>query len=870
MSTKTSILIFYLRLAKNTQKILRLASWAVLSVVLIAGTILTFMNVFQCQPISAAWDVGLKPERCIPLLTEFICSAPVNVTTDLAIMALPIPVITSMRLPPRQKTILVMTFALGFFVTVVDVVRIYYLQQAIAFTPIGSSSDTAAMFGQIAGYSWNASLSLMWSAVEVNVGITCACIPTLKPLIIRVLPAILMDPSRCQAPGSQPGGDNTKPTSTDHSRSATANASRQGDATSSVLPSARPDADRLSGEISLREFLASMSPEGRATARGSRLASSSPRITSTASTTPGRSVYFGFVNVSKPKSMLRATAAESFRYCTVISVLFFLWGLSYGLLNTLNTVVADVARMTEAQTLGLTSIYFGGGYFFGPLVVAEWILRHDEHHRSKKREHGDPDSVGGFKATFIVGLLIYGTGTIMFWPGAVLNSYGGFMASSFVVGVGLAVLETAANPFLALCGPPEYADARLLVAQGVQGVGSVLSGLLANNVFFTRIETRAVDSTTLLDVQWTYLATTLLCVLLALYFFYMPLPEVTDRELDRLASRLSVDPNKRVLGGSLKTWCIALAVLTQWTYIAAQENMSIYFQALITAFSPSSLGGRNYRPPGFAISALDYLLIAHTSFAISRFAAGALAYLSVRHPRNPFIPTPRTMLAASVGSSALFVLIAVVMKPTENPTLIAIPIVLFFFAEGPVWPLTFSLALRGQGKQTKRAAAWLTMGGSGPAFWPFVSYAIMRAGGSVQTSFVVVVALNVVSLGYPLFLTLVRDAKRMVDPALEGYPKERRESGDEAGEISVDEMVAARRAEMARSPEKQRHSGSGLGVVDRVSKRFSEISGAGKRAKRGSQEVSLPWGGERDHDREGGGHLEPLETQILDTRILQD
>ncbi|KAK1833234.1 hypothetical protein QBC39DRAFT_370122 [Podospora conica] len=842
MATKSSILIFYLRLAKNTHKILRMASWIVLSIVLTAGTILTFMNIFQCHPIMSAWDIHVKSDRCISLLTEFICSAPVNVTTDLAIMALPIPVITSMRLPPRQKTILVITFALGFFITVVDVVRIYYLQQAITEVPVGASADPDAIYSQSDNFSWNASLSLMWSAVEVNVGITCACIPTLKPLIIRILPAMIVDPKgtrRTSAPvRSAPviSDSGTKPASSDNSQPDNT-ATTPVDLIMPAPPVASADPERQSAdELSLRGFLSGLDGgNDRANAYGARQnggpLSPRPRVQSTASTVSDRPFYFGFVNVKKPKSMIRTSALESFKYCTVVSILFFLWGISYGLLNTLNTVVAEVANMTEAQTLGLTSLYFGGGYFFGPLLVGEWLLRHDEHHRSRKRGLGEPQSVGGFKATFIIGLLIYGTGTIMFWPGAVLASYGGFMVSGLVVGFGLAVLETAANPFIVLCGPPEYADTRLLLAQGVQGIGSVLSGLLANNVFFSRIETRGVNSTvsstTLLDVQWTYLAITLFCVLLAFYFYYMPLPEVTDRELERLAARLPVDPHRRLFGKrlSLSGVAIALAVLSQWTYMAAQENMSIFFHDLLTAFAPlpsdssSSSPRSTYQPPGFPISVLNYLLVAHTAFAVSRFVAGALAYLSVTYPRNRFLPTPRTILSASVGFSALSVLAAVVMRPTKNPNLIAIPIISFFLFEGPIWPLVFSMGLRGQGARTKRAAAWLTMGGSGPAFWPFVGWAIVRGGGSIQTSFVVVVALMAVAGGYPLFLTFVGDARKMVDATLvEGEggggekpvhaPLERTRS--EGAEVTMDMIIESRRREAERRLNGEREGERGL------------------------------------------------------------
>jgi hypothetical protein len=56
-------------------------------------------------------------------------------------------VLTGTRLPQRQKIILVLTFSLGTFVTIVDVVWIYYLQQANAYAPTGSTGDSAALFG---------------------------------------------------------------------------------------------------------------------------------------------------------------------------------------------------------------------------------------------------------------------------------------------------------------------------------------------------------------------------------------------------------------------------------------------------------------------------------------------------------------------------------------------------------------------------------------------------------------------------------------------------------------------------------------------------------------------------------------------------
>ncbi|EAQ85777.1 hypothetical protein CHGG_07030 [Chaetomium globosum CBS 148.51] len=715
MATKTSILIFYLRLSKNTLKVLRLASWAVLGIVNVAGTILTFMNIFQCHPTDAAWDLSVKAARCIPLLTEFICSAPVNITTDLAILALPIPVLTGMRLPPRQKAILVMTFALGIFVTIVDVVRIYYLQRAIDHIPTTASTDPMASFGRSAGFSWNASLSLMWSAVEVNVGIICACIPTLKPLIIRILPAMLVDPDGTLRSSTRATGtsSSTSTSKDEHQRRGGASIGAMLASTGLAPPAPTlsltpPAADNdaptpasASDDISIRDFLSTTTPPIPTTSSSTTTPDLTRRSNSHRSSLHHHHHHHHaptFITLRRPENLLTTTPRESLRYNAFASILFFLWGFSYGLLNTLNGAVAVVAHISRAQVLSLTAVYFGGGYLLGPLVVGGWLLRHDEHHRTRRggdggnggdrerrrkrarrvsvrrrrgKRAGD-ESVGGFNATLMVGLLIYGAGTIMFWPGRWWARTVGSWRVLLVVGFGLAVLETAANPFLVLCGPPEYADARLLLAQGVQGVGSVLSGLLADRVFFVgRLEGPAgtVNSTTLIDVQWTYLSVTLLSVLLALLFYYMPLPEVSDAELAELASRSPVDPAQKSIGNiSLRTWTVGLAVFAQWCYVSAQENMSLFVEQLITSFTTNPSAAlaapeTSLDPStGLALSLPNYLLIAHTAFALSRFLAGFLclarAHLSQPHRPSPshllrYLPTPRTLLLLCTLTAAV-------------------------------------------------------------------------------------------------------------------------------------------------------------------------------------------------------------------------
>jgi len=197
MATKTSILLFYLKLSA-TERIFRWATLATLAVTNLAGVALTFLNTFQCKPITATFQTPIPAEaHCENIVTLYLSSAPVNIITDLGILFLPLPILTSMRLPKKQKVILIVTFCVFFFVAVIDVIRIAYLQDAATARLValqdGGEDDSGTGQRNDTDVSWYASLSYMWSAVEVNVGIMCGCVPGLKPLVSRFIPNMLRD-----------------------------------------------------------------------------------------------------------------------------------------------------------------------------------------------------------------------------------------------------------------------------------------------------------------------------------------------------------------------------------------------------------------------------------------------------------------------------------------------------------------------------------------------------------------------------------------------------------------------------------------------------------------------------------------------------
>jgi hypothetical protein len=236
----------------------------------------------------------------------------------------------------------------------------------------------------------------MLSAVEVNMTIICACVPSMKPLATRLRLILAQPPDK-----AQPSGDSAKePPSQDENRRNAPTEQRTAEMMDILT-------HRTTSEAEIQEADETDPNE----ARGSMT----------------------FVNLlqTKPANMLKLDHRESFAPNALISTIFFLWGFAYAPLNVLNRRFATVTDLSHAQSLGLHAA-FDGGYLLGPLLVGRLVLKRF-----------------GCAATFITGLYIYACGTLLFWPAGVLGSIPVFLVSNLVVGFGLGVLETTANMFVA-------------------------------------------------------------------------------------------------------------------------------------------------------------------------------------------------------------------------------------------------------------------------------------------------------------------------------------------------------------------------------------------------------------------------------------
>lgn len=569
----------------------------------------------------------------------------------------------------------------------------------------------------------------MWSVVEINIGIMCACVPALKPLVKRFLPKWVLDQTSVDRTNS--GTSNDVAISTNR----TAPTRHRGLPSPPLSPTTtKPppvlggadDAD--GGPIGMMDFLTT--PDMNEMTDMFR----SPTYATTTRARRGSAAYFDFVDLHTRKNITLRTNDESVYPVAMVTILFFIWGFAYGLLDTLNSQFQVVAHMTDGQTVGQHSAYYLG-YFIAPLTVGRIVFRK-----------------WGFKACYTVGLIVYACGTLVFWPSAVLTSFPAFLISNFIVGMGLSTLELSANPFIALCGPPEYAEARLSMSQGIQAIGTIVSPLLAKKVLFRA----SADS--LIDVQWAYLGISFFTIMLAVAFFYVPLPEATDDELERATARMPI-PHDATVGSSKVrvVWVsLALGVFSMFCYVGGQEETSTSFAEYLARVAPS-------------LDIASFQAIEHTGFATSRLMA-AFCCIWIK---------PRFLLIFLYAGVIAFA--AAAMSGGTGGKWVAIVVMGKFF-EGPLFPIIYAQSLRGLGRHTKDAAVLLTAAIGGGGVWPPIMFAVVQSR-NLPYAYCVVVAAYVAGAVFPIWLNGLSAARTIADPVRDEQSrreseieKERRES----------------------------------------------------------------------------------------------
>ena len=205
---------------------------------------------------------------------------------------------------------------------------------------------------------------------------------------------------------------------------------------------------------------------------------------------------------------------------SIIGALFFI----FGFVTWLNGILIPYLKIA-CELSNFQALFVAFAFYISYTVMAlpsSWVLKKT-----------------GFKNGMMVGLLVMAVGTMMFVPAALTRTYGLFLVGLFIMGTGLALLQTAVNPYIVIIGPRESAAKRI----SIMGICNKVAGAIAplilayfilndGDVFVEKLKTLdAIQKTVALNslaerVILPYLFMTGILVLLGLMVRFTPLPDV--------------------------------------------------------------------------------------------------------------------------------------------------------------------------------------------------------------------------------------------------------------------------------------------------------------------------------------------------------
>ncbi|MBI9060679.1 MAG: L-fucose:H+ symporter permease [Marinilabiliaceae bacterium] len=153
----------------------------------------------------------------------------------------------------------------------------------------------------------------------------------------------------------------------------------------------------------------------------------------------------------------------------IITSLFALWGFANDITNPMVAAFKTIMEISTAKA-ALVQFAFYGGYATMAIPAALFVQKFS------------------YKKGILLGLALYATGALLFWPAAQYEAFGFFLVSLYILTFGLAFLETTANPFILSLGSVQTATRRLNLAQAFNPLGSLLGMFVASRVVLAALD----------------------------------------------------------------------------------------------------------------------------------------------------------------------------------------------------------------------------------------------------------------------------------------------------------------------------------------------------------------------------------------------
>ncbi|MGA2869201.1 MAG: sugar MFS transporter [Verrucomicrobiota bacterium] len=267
----------------------------------------------------------------------------------------------------------------------------------------------------------------------------------------------------------------------------------------------------------------------------------------------------------------------------IMTVLFFMWGFITSINDILIPRFKEAFDLSYFQAMLVQSAFFGA-YFIGSLLY--FII---------SATAGDPIARIGYKNGVVIGLLLASLGTALVWAGATIHFYPLILAALFIIGLGLAMLQIAANPYVTILGPERTASSRLNLAQAFNSVGTTIGPLIGGYLifeYFARANANAAES-----VKIPYLALCAAFLIVAVVYFIIHLPHVGEGKVEHGM-------------GALKYPHVVLGVLAIFMYVGGEVSVG---SSIINFLGQPDVAGMK------AIEASKYVSLFWGGMLIGRF-----------------------------------------------------------------------------------------------------------------------------------------------------------------------------------------------------------------------------------------------------------
>ncbi len=379
----------------------------------------------------------------------------------------------------------------------------------------------------------------------------------------------------------------------------------------------------------------------------------------------------------------------------LVTSLFFMWGFARSILDVLNKHFQEDYGVSMGQSALIQATTYVG-YFLMAIPAGLFINR------------------WGYRKGVVLGLLFFSIGSLLFIPSEHIMSFNAFLVSLFVIGCGLVVLETAANPYVTELGSRETAASRLNLSQSFNGLGCILGPAIVGGMLFTSEGEEAVP------VAVPYAAMGIVVLLAAVMFCKVQLPEINRPQAGTQAKEES---SGNIMKRLVRSKGFMLGLFALFCYEIAEISINSFFINYVT-----DDGWMTPRTASFVL-AFGGLGLFMTCRVIGSWVMSKIA-------------AERVLLFCAIMTVIGAALITANIGALSKAGLFAC-----YAFEAIMFPTIFSICIRGLGSSTKIASSFLMMTPLGGAVGT-LSMGFMADVTSMSTAFLIPLAGYAVVLIY--------------------------------------------------------------------------------------------------------------------------